>query len=97
MEIPTLRQLLRSLGPLPAPRTSEKSLQELFLSGGWSEDCLDFAYKLNRISAGQTGYHFYGTKKGTRPRDSRKPNAEVSRQYSLCLLVLFVLPVVMQH
>ena len=42
----TPRQLLRSLGPLPEtsartpPRTSEKSRQELFQSGGWLEKCL---------------------------------------------------------
>ena len=47
VEISTARQLRRSLGPLPetfartAPNfRSEKSLQELFQSGGWLEDCL---------------------------------------------------------
>ena len=48
MEMCTPRQLLRSLGPLLEtsaqppfpPPTSEKSLQELFQSGGWLEDWL---------------------------------------------------------
>ena len=56
MEISTPRQLLRSLGPLPEtsarppPRTSEKSLQKRFQSGGWSENCPknDLWEKLNR-------------------------------------------------
>ena len=45
MDSPTPRQLLkvqvpfRKLPPEP-PRTSEKSLHELFQSGGWLEDCL---------------------------------------------------------
>ena len=52
MEISTPRQLLRSLGPLPetsarTPPTSEKSLHELFQSGGWLENCLIHAWKGN--------------------------------------------------
>ena len=45
MESSTPGQILRSLGPLPVtsartPRTSEKSLQELFQSGDWLENSL---------------------------------------------------------
>ena len=44
-------------------------------------------HRLDRVSAGQTE-HFHVTN-GTRPRDGCGPEAGLSRQLSLCLLVFF--------
>ena len=50
---PLLEGLLRGLG---LPQTSEKSLHELFQSGGWLEDCLSQGRKKTMTAIDVTGF-----------------------------------------
>ena len=49
-------------------------------------DCCGLPHRLDRMSMGQMG-HVHGTNR-TRPRDGCDPKVKVSRQSSLCLLVV---------